>query len=73
MTEDFVRLNSHEISILLSALQSLTVGDHEVINKDYGSAPALYNKLYSIYEEMYRPHYKLTPPNRPTTGFEIAS
>jgi len=52
MTEDFVRLNVHEVGILLSALQTLNVSDEKIIAKDYGSAPALYNKLYSIYEQM---------------------
>jgi hypothetical protein len=52
MTEDFVRLNVHEVGILLSALQTLNVSDEIIIAKDYGSAPALYNKLYSIYEQM---------------------
>lgn len=65
MTEDFVRLNVHEIGILLSALQSLTVSDERMIARDYGSAPALYNKLYSIYEQMDRSkvelRYELTP------------
>lgn len=65
MTEDFVRLNVHEIGILLSALQTLSVSDERVIAKDYGSAPALYNKLYSYYEKMDRSkvelHYDLTP------------
>jgi len=65
MTEDFVQLNVHEIGILLSALQTLSVSDERVIAKDYGSAPALYNKLYSIYEQMDRSkvelRYELTP------------
>jgi hypothetical protein len=52
MTEDFVKLNVHEIGILLSALQTLSISDERVIAKDYGSAPALYNKLYSLYEQM---------------------
>lgn len=65
MTEDFVRLNVHEIGILLSALQNLTVSDERIIARDYGSAPALYNKLYSLYEQMDRSNvqlrYELTP------------
>ena len=52
MTETQINLNVHEIGILLSALQTLSVSDKKVIAKDYGSAPALYNKLYSLYEQM---------------------
>jgi hypothetical protein len=65
MTEDFINLNVHEIGILLSALQTLSVSDERVIAKDYGSASALYNKLYSYYEQMDRSkvelRYDLTP------------
>jgi hypothetical protein len=65
MTEDFVRLNVHEIGILLSVLRLVEIGDERIIAKDYGSAPALYNKLYSIYEQMDRStvelRYDLTP------------
>lgn len=52
MTEDFVRLNVHEIGIILSALQLLSVREENQIAKDFGSAPALYNKLYSVFERM---------------------
>lgn len=52
MTEDFIRLNVQEIGILLSALQLLGVADENRIAKEYGSAPALYNKLYSVWEQM---------------------
>lgn len=65
MTEDFVRLNVHEIGILLSTLQSLDLGEENVIAKDYGSVPSLYNKLYAIWEKMDRSQvelrYDLTP------------
>ena len=52
MTEDFIRLNVHEIGILLSALQLVDLREENQIAKDYGSVPALYNKLYSIFEQM---------------------
>lgn len=52
MTEDFVRLNVHEIGILLSALQLLNTADENRIAREYGSASALYNKLYSVWEQM---------------------
>lgn len=59
MTEDFVQLNVHEIGIILSALQNLSRGDENLIARDYGSAPALYNKLYSIFEQMDRSSVEL--------------
>jgi hypothetical protein len=52
MTEDFVRLNVQEIGILLSALNALSMSDENRIAREYGSAPALYNKLYSVWEQM---------------------
>jgi hypothetical protein len=65
MTETQVSLNVHEIGILLSALQTLSISDERVIARDYGSAPALYNKLYSIHEQMDTSktelRYELTP------------
>ena len=59
MSEDFVELNVHEIGIILSALQNLTGGDEHLIARDYGSASALYNKLYSIFEQMDRSSVEL--------------
>jgi len=47
-----VTLNVQEVGILLSAMQLLTNRDEILIAREYGSAPALYNKLYSIYETM---------------------
>jgi hypothetical protein len=52
MTEDFVRLNVHEIGVILSALQQLDLREENQIARDYGSVPALYNKLYSYWEQM---------------------
>jgi hypothetical protein len=54
MTEDFIRLNVHEIGILLSALQLVDGREEHQIAKDFGSVPALYNKLYSAWESMDR-------------------
>jgi hypothetical protein len=59
MTETEVNLNVHEIGIILSALQNLSASDEKFIAKDYGSSPALYNKLYSVYEQMDRAHTEL--------------
>lgn len=65
MTEIQVNLNVHEIGILLSALQNLENVDEIHIARDYGSAPALYNKLYSLMERMDTSQtglrYDLTP------------
>jgi len=52
MTETQVNLNVHEIGVILSAMQTLTFREENQIAKDYGSVPALYNKLYTIFERM---------------------
>ena len=52
MTEDFVKLNVHEIGVILSALQLLDIREEHRIAREYGSVPALYNKLYSLWEQM---------------------
>lgn len=52
MNEVSVNLNTHEIGVILSALQLLSIRDEKYIAKEYGSANALYNKLYSYWESM---------------------
>ena len=52
MTETQVNLNIHEIGVILSALQEVNLREEIRIARDYGSVPALYNKLYSIFEGM---------------------
>jgi len=52
MTETNVNLNVHEIGVILSALQELNLREENQIAREYGSVPALYNKLYSLYEQM---------------------
>jgi hypothetical protein len=52
MTETIVNLNVHEIGIILSALQNVELADEMHIARDYGSVPALYNKLYTLWERM---------------------
>ena len=52
MTEAQVSLNVHEIGVILAALQLLTVSDEKHIAREFGSVPALYNKLYTMYEIM---------------------
>jgi hypothetical protein len=52
MTETTVQLNVHEIGVILSALQELNLREENRIAREYGSVPALYNKLYTIFERM---------------------
>ena len=52
MTETQVNLNVHEIGVILSALQELNLREENRIAREYGSVPALYNKLYSVWEKM---------------------
>ena len=54
MTETTVKLNVHEIGVILSALQLLDFREENQIAREYGSVPALYNKLYSVWEQMDR-------------------
>lgn len=50
--DEDVNLNVNEIGILLSSLQLISMREEYQIAKEFGSVPALYNKLYSIYETM---------------------
>ena len=52
MTEATVQLNVHEIGVILSALQELNLREENRIAREYGSVPALYNKLYTVFEQM---------------------
>jgi hypothetical protein len=52
MEEVNVNLNVYEVGIVLSALQNLTIPDERMIAREYGSVSALYNKLYSYWEQM---------------------
>lgn len=60
-----INLNVHEIGVILSALQLLDIRDEKLIAREYGSVPALYNKLYSIWENMDKSEtglrYDITP------------
>jgi len=47
ITEATVNLNVHEMGVILSALQNLENADEHRIAREYGSVPALYDKLYS--------------------------
>lgn len=52
MTETQLNLNVHEIGVILAALQLLDLSEERIIAREYGSVPALYNKLYTVYERM---------------------
>jgi len=52
MIEANVNLNVHEVGVILSALQLLNLRDENQIAREYGSVPALYNKLYTVFEQM---------------------
>jgi hypothetical protein len=52
MTETTVQLNVHEIGVILSALQELNLREENRIAREFGSVPALYNKLYTVWEQM---------------------
>lgn len=54
MTETTVNLNVHEMGIIISAIQNLENVDELRLSREYGSASALYNKLYTIWEQMDR-------------------
>ena len=52
MTEISVNLNVHEVGVILSALQLLENVDENRIAREYGSASALYQKLYEVWQGM---------------------
>lgn len=52
MNEVSVNLNVHEIGVILSALQMLSLSEEKYISKEYGSSSAVYDKLYSYWEKM---------------------
>ena len=54
MTETTVELNVQEIGILLDALQQLEMTDERRLAREYGSVPALYDKLQTIWLQMDR-------------------
>ena len=52
MTETDVKLNVHEIGVILSALQLLENRDENQIAHEYGSVSALYSKLSFLMDQM---------------------
>jgi len=52
MTEINLNLNAHELGVIISALEGLEAVEQNRIAREYGSVSALYNKLYSYWEQM---------------------
>jgi hypothetical protein len=52
LNEISVSLNAHEMGILLYAIQNLENIDEIRLSREFGSASALYNKLYSYWEQL---------------------
>jgi hypothetical protein len=41
-----------ELNVLISGLNALTSHEEKRLTRDYGSVSALYNKIYSQYEQL---------------------
>ena len=52
MTETEIKLNVHELGVILSALQLLENTDENRIVREYGSVTALYDRLDAIWSRM---------------------
>ena len=52
MIEAEVKLNVHELGVILSALQLLENRDEHFIAREYGSVSALYSKLNFLMDQM---------------------
>ena len=52
MTETTIKLNVHELGVILSALQLLENTDENRIVREYGSVTALYDRLDAIWSRM---------------------
>jgi hypothetical protein len=51
-TEDFVRLNTKELMILISSLNHLSRPNEVYLQMNYSDVNQLYNKLYSVWETL---------------------
>jgi hypothetical protein len=51
-TEDFVRLNNRELTVLIFALNYLTNKNEVYLQANYTDVNKLYNKLYSVWEKL---------------------
>ncbi|MFZ9377115.1 MAG: hypothetical protein ACO25K_08325 [Candidatus Fonsibacter ubiquis] len=47
-----MNLNTIELKVLLSSLQSLSSKEENKLNNEYCSVPSLYNKIFSEIEKM---------------------
>lgn len=66
MTEDFIRLNAYEIAIIISSLQLLSTSEEKQISEELGSVSALYNKLYTVLEQINRSETGTVPDLAPS-------
>jgi len=51
MKEPSVNLLTSEMMIILTALNNLTLRDEKQLAEEYGSVSALYNKIYTLWEQ----------------------
>jgi hypothetical protein len=51
MKEASVNLLTSEMMVIITALNNLTLRDEKQLAEEYGSVSALYNKIYSIWEQ----------------------
>lgn len=51
MKEPSVNLLPYEMNIIMAALNNLSLRDERKLEEEYGSVSALYNKVYSIWEQ----------------------
>ena len=49
--EPSVNLLPYEMNIIMAALNNLTLRDEKKLEEEYGSVSALYNKIYSVWEQ----------------------
>lgn len=49
-----VNLTKEELNILICGLNALHYNEEKRLNREYGSVCALYNKLYTHWEELHR-------------------
>ena len=49
--EPSVNLLLYEMNIIMAALNNLTLRDEKKLEEEYGSVSALYNKIYSVWEQ----------------------
>jgi hypothetical protein len=51
MKEPSVNLLQYEMNIIMAALNNLSLRDEKKLEEEYGSVSALYNKIYTLWEQ----------------------